>query len=116
MRYLSFLLIVAVAAFVFAPGCQKPSSDSQAKKAEENRADAQIKNFEPLQDPTIRKALETDPAMAAKYKADLDATKLPGAEPVAPVAPESATSAASATPADSATPATTETPAEPAKN
>lgn len=116
MRYLSFLLIVAVAAFVFTLGCQKPSSDNQTKKAEENRADAQVKNFEPFQDPTIRKTLEADPAMAEKYKADLEATKLPGAEPAAPVAPESATSATSATPTDSATPATTETPAAPAAN
>lgn len=110
MRYLSFLLIVAVA-FVFAPGCQKRTSEDQARKAEENRADAKIKNFEPLQDPTIRKSLEANPAMAEKYKNELEANKLPGAEPVAPAAPESATSA---TPADSATPATTETPAAPA--
>ncbi len=114
MRQFSLLLTLAVAALVFAAGCQKQAAEDQTKKAENNRAAAQVNNFEPFRDPAIRKAVEADPALAAKYKAELDATRLPGAEPVAPVAPESAVSATSATPADSATPATTETPAAPA--
>lgn len=118
MRQISLLLTFAVAALVFAPGCQKQTAEDQTKKAEENRAAAAIKNYEPLKDPVVRKALEADPAMADKYKNELDAAKLPGPEPVAPTpaAPESATSAAPATPAESAASATPAASAAPATN
>jgi hypothetical protein len=115
MRQFAFLLTIAVAALVFASGCQKQSAEDQSRKAEEDRAQAHLNNYDPLKDPAVRKAIETDPALADKYKNELDAAKLPGAEPsAAAAAPESATSAASAAPAEAAASAASAAPAAPA--